>query len=332
MAFKYQIEMLAVGAADAFMFYCIDDETDEDCLVLIDCGHYNDGEKVYKHYQKYYVKRLGKTNIDIAIVTHCDEDHYGGFSNLLDKGVKIDAFYLNRPSDVLHEKRNIDNGVYKKGNKDLLELISPKKIHPCFANTHIPLVAGREFIALSPSRSQYKNLAKKIAESKEFSARESLESGLKKSLSPTLDNANDDGSASNASSIILSFDNGSGKRDSKYLFMGDAPEKAYNEIPDELKNYAKNVHWLKIPHHGSKHNIDSSIIKSINPKVAYISTDDLPLNAPIVNALSNIGCKIYSTEDGSSFLHKGFDGRTGYSSSTPMNQTKLDKLAKQQGD
>lgn len=44
----YHIEMLSVGAADAFILYVIDNQ-DKGHLILIDAGNYNDGDKIIKH-------------------------------------------------------------------------------------------------------------------------------------------------------------------------------------------------------------------------------------------------------------------------------------------
>ena len=48
----YHIEMLSVGAADAFILYIVDTQ-DEEHLILIDAGNYNDGEKIIKHIRRY---------------------------------------------------------------------------------------------------------------------------------------------------------------------------------------------------------------------------------------------------------------------------------------
>ena len=93
----YHIEMLSVGAADAFILYVIDNQ-DKGHLILIDAGNYNDGDKIIKHIRKYYSNPV----IDLAIVTHCDDDHYGGFVRMLEKlkkgerdAIGIGQFWVN---------------------------------------------------------------------------------------------------------------------------------------------------------------------------------------------------------------------------------------------
>jgi len=137
-------------------------------------------------------------------------------------------------------------------------------------------------------------------------------------LSKTLDSAKDDASAHNQSSIVFLF---KPKEGEKYLFTGDAGRDAFNHVPQNLINYFKGVSWIKVPHHGSKHNLDSTIIKHVNPKVAYISTEKQGkyLNRCTVNALKNNGTKVYSTsQNRSSILHHGIDNREGLATMEPM--------------
>ena len=108
-----------------------------------------------------------------------------------------------------------------------------------------------------------------------------------------------------------------------HLVLGDAGRESYNNIPHLLRNQVKGVSWLKVPHHGSKHNMDSTMINWIKPKTAYISTKGIGnfLNQCTVNALKRSGCSVYSThKENSSFLHKGIWDRDGYSTRTISNR------------
>lgn len=70
---NYQIEMLNVGAADALLIYYTFDRGDR--LILVDGGNYSDGERIMNHIHAYYPRR---PYIDLAIITHPDDDHIGG--------------------------------------------------------------------------------------------------------------------------------------------------------------------------------------------------------------------------------------------------------------
>lgn len=68
------------------------------------------------------------------------------------------------------------------------------------------------------------------------------------SLSKTLDDAKEDTSTHNRSSIIFIFEPIQGK---KYLFTGDASIESFTRMYKSSFDYIQNVQWLKLPHHGS---------------------------------------------------------------------------------
>lgn len=332
---NYQIEMLDVQDADAFIIF-YEDSTGANKLVLVDAGRYSNGEKIRNHLTKYYPNK----NVDLAIVTHCDEDHFGGFVYLLENNYPINHFWINIPKnhkDCLSKKngKNLDS-VYSTEvddeTKNLVELLESKNIN------HFEKFASENtdddfpfFHILGPTKKYYESLLLQFRFDKKISS--AILKAVKdkrfysnESFSPALDNAEDDSSAHNKSSIIFTFEP---KPEKKYLFMGDANKESFNEIPNDLKEkYAQDVFWLKVPHHGSDHNLDSEMISYIQPKVAYVSTAkiDKYLSMGTVNALSKIGCKLYSThKEHCNFLHNGFDERSGYSAAAPFNQKQLEK-------
>ena len=71
---KYEIDMLNVGAADAFLIHFFDDDNNSEFVVLIDGGNYSDGVEIAKFIKTHYKQNY----IDLAICTHCDKDHFGG--------------------------------------------------------------------------------------------------------------------------------------------------------------------------------------------------------------------------------------------------------------
>ncbi len=74
---KYEIDMLNVGAADAFLIHAYVEQPsgcEFEYVVLVDAGNEKDGEVIFNHIGKYYTKKY----IDLVIITHCDVDHYGG--------------------------------------------------------------------------------------------------------------------------------------------------------------------------------------------------------------------------------------------------------------
>lgn len=347
----YHIEMLNVGAADAFIIYYIN-EDNSGHLIIIDAGNYEDGQKIINHIRDYYSNPV----IDLAIVTHPDDDHYGGFIKMLEKirdkesdAIEIKKFWVNDPGNNHVDKDEVKwitkqktvnvkaRSVYDLDNENLLDLIDAIPISRVekFAAVYrwpkgslytLPVLNFPCFTILGPSKSYYEELVPnfrhdelnfhKPEDDAGYYSCKDIPNG--KCLSPTLDNASDDSSAHNQSSLIFLFEPIKGE---KYLFMGDAGREAFDRIHPFLKNKIKGVSWLKIPHHGSKHNLNSAMINWISPHIAYISTQRIGnyLNQCTVNALKASGCSVYSTHvDKSHFIHKQIGEREGYSAATPL--------------
>lgn len=339
---KHEIEMLNVKAADCFIIHIIDEKNIEH-IILVDAGNYNDGQKIIDHLKLHY----NSPKIDLAIITHPDDDHYGGFFYLLEKlknkaedAIDIDRFWIHDPgnhirTDDIKYAWNIKNArrearsVLNYNEINLLSLIDelniPRKEPFAYVGDDYVFVhKDYQLYVLGPTKEYYKPLA--------LSFRNSLVSKAKtenvdedstivlsedKVFSKTLDEATDDSSGHNQSSLIFIFMPNS---DEKYLFMGDAGYQAYNMIPNSLLNYSKNVKWLKVPHHGSKHNLNNEMINAIKPKVAFISTESIGtyLSQAVVNALKKSGCNVYSTHKGGNMLYNQIKNRENYSTATPL--------------
>ena len=345
----YHIEMLSVGAADAFILYVIDKQNNEH-LILIDAGNYKDGDKIINHIRKYYNNPV----IDLAIVTHCDDDHYGGFVRMLEKlsngdrdAITIRQFWVNDPgknhidvNDVKYvNSRPVVNNrareIYNCRDLNLLELIDSLRIPRTekFAESinngyGLPPIIRPDshftfLYIIGPTKAYYEELIPKFRDDLKYKEsdnmyNESADIATNDSLSPTLDAADDDSSAHNQSSMIILFQPQENK---KYLFMGDAGRDAFNHILTPHKSLIEKIQWLKVPHHGSKHNLDSGMIKWIKPKVAYISanSNDEYANRCTIKALKCSGCNVYSThKDHRNFIHKQIGKREGYSTAIPL--------------
>lgn len=346
----YHIEMLSVGATDCFIIYYTDSK-EQNKLILVDSGNYTDGQNIIDHIRKYYRNPV----INLAIVTHPDDDHFGGFVKLLEKikdneedAISIELFWLNNPQN--HVKVNqVQNNIkpttlkqrtaqlFDQGNSNLLDLIRSLNIpiQEKFAETilkrknssdlyHLATLTEKEFFGftiIGPTLGYFEKLAPNMRydnlKGYSYDAKDD-DAAFRPTatcLSAALDNATDDTSTHNQSSIIFIFEPEEGM---KYLFMGDAGVEALANIPACHKAKIKNVYWMKVPHHGSKHNLDSKTILHCRPKVAYISTEKQGhyLNQCTINALKQIGCKVYSTHrNHANFLHHG--DREGYTTATP---------------
>lgn len=301
----YHIEMLSVGAADSFIIYYIDSKGNHK-LILVDAGTYNDGQNIINHIRKWYPNHV----IDLAIVTHPDDDHFGGFVKMLEKikdteddAIPIKQFWLNNPQNHVKvtqvqneiKKTTLANRVarlFDQGESNLLDLIeslripiSDKFAQPIFCKDKVTgkIVAKpskeRDFLGLTiigPTLGYFEKLAPNMRydnlKGYSYDAKDDDEAfrPTESCLSKALDDASDDSSVHNQSSLIFMFEPEKGK---KYLFMGDAGVEALANIPQCHKNAIKDIYWLKVPHHGSKHNLDSKTILYLHPKCAYISSE-----------------------------------------------------------
>lgn len=89
----------------------------------------------------------------------------------------------------------------------------------------------------------------------------------------------------------------------KMLLTGDASKKVFNRLIEKGKDISAS--YLKMPHHGSKHNMNGKILDKINPKVAIIShkngrfgtAKDTHPNQEILELLLNKNIKILITND-----------------------------------
>lgn len=331
---RFEIDMLDIGAADAFLLHAFIkyQERELEYVVLIDAGNEGDGKKVMKHIEDYY----GQHYIDLAICTHCDRDHYGGFKDLLEANYRIDRFWIHDPyqhvdvDDVKYVRnrqtlrKRLDDAYAFADGTNLLELIRNKGIkheEVFTGDTYSPL----NIEILAPDEDYYESLIpdfrvnldfKEEQVDEDYESRHYSDSERAYLYSQALEEANDDPSKVNQSSIVFRF---SALGDT-YLFTGDAGKEALHRVIDDDNGQLMNLRWLKVPHHGSKHNLDNEIISYLHPDSSYISTEKYTkyANRCTVNALKAVG-NVYSTHHHGTMCHSRQMGtRQGYSTATPL--------------
>lgn len=325
---KYEIDMLDVKDADAFLirFY---DEYDNPHIVLIDGGRYEDGATIHK----FVRERYDTFTIDLAICTHCDDDHYGGLlwlvENMLDypgESVDIKELWINDPG--LHswsdefERRRSDAAVQKQARivytlpngKNFLEIIDRLKkssnsnrninAHEVFSDSLKYSAFDGIIEVIGPSAQYYeekvlhfRHSMKPNKTTKAFNDEDDDESITIDEAgcvhSKTLDNAIPDDNQHNLSSIILLFLPSNGE---KYLFTGDAGAESFENLKYHSDwDRLQNLYWLKLPHHGSKRNITCGMINHFRPQIAY-GTSKCYLtwvSKAVVNALKQVDTRVY---------------------------------------
>jgi beta-lactamase superfamily II metal-dependent hydrolase len=349
---KYEVEMIDVKAADAFLIHYIDD-FEISHIIMVDSGNYEDSDKIINHIRNYYdtvpIPGWAGYVIDIAVVTHPDDDHIGGYVHMLEdirdgklKDFHFNSFWVNDPTKHEFEPEDVKGVKTQKSldaklksvynyqedeSKNLLDLIDWLGIHreEAFAREY---VNKPKITILSPTKEYYESLLPNFRnrvkflwnlealEENKYSEDKDISDNY--TLSKTLDDAKDDASAHNQSSIVFLLETDEGD---KYLFTGDAGRDAFNHVPQDLLESIKGVKWMKVPHHGSKHNLDSTIIRHVNPEIAYISTEKVEkyLNRCTVFALKKNNTKVYSTSQHRSSIRYGsIKARVGWSDIEPM--------------
>jgi len=319
----YEIEVLSLGNADSTIirYYC---EKGLEWVILIDAGNTGDGKVIKSYIDKYTNQKY----IDLAICTHPDNDHIGGFFYIVEN-IKINEFWIHDPSlhikmDVL--RKTISSATARKklsyitesldNSSNLLKLIDDNGIprnEPFAELKHhtIPLKV------LGPSRLFYEELLKGFRDVDSLIKEELFienfaiqDISFDESLSDTLD-ADDDKSCENNSSAIVAFH----PKNEIFLFTGDAGVIAIEKMMQSYPGIS-GIIILKVPHHGSKYNLSSKIIKALSPRYSIIpasGTRKYPSRA-VVNALKKVGSLVYVTCDYNSLIYqRGFPSRIGYS-------------------
>jgi len=292
---KYEFEMLSVNCADATILRFITDN-DLEYVVLIDSGNKKDGKKIMDQINKHTNQKY----IDLAICSHPDSDHIGGFFEIVGN-MEIREFWIHDPAEhvsMADVNRTISNGKLIKSlryvtesldnSENLLQLIDKNKItreEPFAGKTHHTLPIK----VVGPTQKYYEELLLNFRDISHLFEQESYFEKAQEvitaleSLSDTLD-AQDDKSYENSSSVITL-------------------------LTIESKKF------LDVPHHGSKYNLTTDLITHYSPSVAYISADGsrkYPSRA-VVNALKKIGASVFCTASAGNIHHSGTIGkRSGY--------------------
>lgn len=351
---KYEIDMLDVADADAFLirFY---DENDTPYTVLVDGGRYTDGEKVHE----FICNQYNTYTINLAICTHCDDDHYGGLLWLVENmknnpsnSVDIKELWVNDPG--LHswasdyERRRSDIAVQKQARavytlqngKNFLTTIEELKnsknfnndmlVREIFSDQGNYLAFGGIIEVIAPSLGYYEekvlNFRHSMKPNKTTSSANDSDDDDTISIdvagnvsSKTLDDATPDDSQHNLSSIIFLFKPSNGKR---YLFTGDAGEESFENLAYKNDwNRLKNIDWLKLPHHGSKRNMTCAMINHFRPKIAYCTSKCYGtwVSKAVVNGFKQVGTDVYLTNvNGSMWSSMGTDERDNYGPTKPV--------------
>lgn len=262
-----------------------------DTLILIDAGP-----------KKFKVRReliasiqsiINKRDIDIAIVTHLDDDHIGGFEGLISAGVCIKQVLFNHILKIPIVSNQPQNKKISFDQDINLQL----KLHHVgikstpFNSDSLPIKINDIIISpISPVSSALTSLGneyikkhqKKICDHKKTEA--SLHDCIDK-ITKNEDKFESDTSISNKSSIAVIVEYG----EFRGLFLGDSHESDIINGLQKIKNQ-RPFTVVKLSHHGSHKNTSYKLIELIGNTEYIICADKTknghPNNITIARILS----------------------------------------------
>lgn len=280
-----KIELIDAGYGDCILVTC------GDVLILIDSGPKR--FKIRKSVIESLKFLLNGRAIDVAIVTHNDDDHIGGFEYILDSNITIKKFIFNSLSyisKVLKVKCENKQISYKQ-DINLQKLLKERDIEVIALNASdkaicfgpelqiTPLTPDPSVLLMMHDDAINKNRQISRLTKKELSIAECIDV-IKKGE----DTFYRDRSITNKSSLsfVIEYKNNS------VLFLGDSHE---DDVVAALKNYKPtNLKAVKLSHHGSEKNSSNELLSLIG-KADYILCGDKSSHAhPNRKTISRILC------------------------------------------
>ncbi len=306
---------------------------------VVDGGFQDTGEKVVSHIRTFY---NDAKVIDNVVVSHPDEDHTGGLTQVLEE-FEVGALWMLRPwiyADELIDRfsrfRSVDNLIRRLKelypNIAALEEIAVEKgvtVYEPFQGAKIG-----EFIVMAPCKSRYLDLivesektpeATQAEQDKGAAAFRTIQKAVAKAVSfiraiwgaETF--SSEETSSENEMSVIQ-YASLCGK---SILLTGDAGRAGLSEAADYAP-YAgltlPGIDRFQVPHHGSRRNVSTDILdRWLGPRLsskpaegeetfsAIISASKKDKDHPrkaVIRAVIHRGAKTVTTQ--------GSDLRTGY--------------------
>ena len=302
---QYEVTIIDVKDADAIVVNYHDGY--RWWTAVVDAGNVGDANKV-KVYVKH--KENNKYIIDYAFCTHPDKDHKGGFFDLLtDSQVEISNFYIRRPDTLMRndDRRLLYNvgelernakAVYNHPTDSTRNLIDEAIRYSHLVEPTLGLdVVGMPLMVIGPRSKVFQdacyqmaiNFAELVDEADAESYAED-ELPTEEEAKSVMDEVKEESPTNKSSLILLFHPNGR-----NFLLAGDACSAT---LKDVVEDYPQNIPGsaLKVPHHGSKHNLTTEVINMLKPSSAVISAKGSKKhpNRAVVHFLSK-HCNVYST-------------------------------------
>lgn len=285
---KYEVRFFRVGenskGGDAIVIRLFDDE-DNQHIIVVDGGYSKNGEQIVR----FLVDECHTNTIDIMINTHPDIDHISGLITILDSDeVSVKKVIMNRPwkdanlncsyfrdgriTDNSLDRRIAENFKKAKELEEKAEVDGVELVHPVAGNSYFDslTILGptmqhyREFLLKSDKTpdagNAFSTFQRKVAKVVQYIKGNFIEWFDDEQTSPI-----------NETSIVSVLEIGQ----QKMLFTGDVGKVGLEAALDKLEEIEGNTAFcftkVQLPHHGSRKNINPSILKRIGAADFYIS-------------------------------------------------------------
>lgn len=330
--------MLPVGDADALVVEVELDQARQ--TLLIDGGkNWEDGDRILRHLEAYYGSR-----VDHLIASHIDVDHVGGLLHVVEN-LGADSIGqawvhdLSRHGVAVRQSVKLARRLAQEAESEAVRDVATHLADSVEATqrllaalkakgvpTQEAFAGGRigPMEVLAPTEEFLRDCVRFYADVKMLDSM--VEQGIafrrrktagKGPAAPdeVLAEAVDDPETEKQASLILLLE----YEGDKYLFPGDAGRRGFAACPNLER--ARNLHWLKVPNHGSKHNLNPELLDLFRPRLAYVSCSGVGINPhpDLVTALQSRGAVVYSTALSGNVWHRRGDvpARPGYETRRP---------------
>ena len=328
----HEVDFLAVGkepgdkCGDAIVLRFAPAGPDRWVQVAIDAGFKDDGKALVEHVNEFY----DPGRLDLAILTHPDEDHINGMGEVI-RGLVVDRLWLHQIG--AHGGSSLPAS---KAVEELIELAQEEgtEVFEVFAGEQ---AFDGAITVLGPDEDYYNQLVKEQVEAVSLAeaarkavvaAGRSIWDRVAGVLGEETPFPEKEVTPRNNSSIItlLSVD------DRRLLFAGDAGvpalDRAWNFAEGE--GLAGDLAFLQVPHHGSRRNASSAWLdRIVGPtgqeeaeRTAFVSVapgcEHEHPSGRVMNAYQRRGCSVHATAGTGKRHHHDVPPRPGWSRATPL--------------